>query len=166
MSTPFFYAAPHCLPFSVALNNTYSEDFDDAVIVLIFTDANRTFVATNAFSIIIAAIIDIIMISSTADWDVVAPIISQMLLLGYFCQPAQKYPPRSTATITKVLNVSVAANKTAVVIYLNPASVFVDPANFAVTNFTDTSISDPVGHINVTTTPGVLVLLYMLLLLR
>ena len=58
---------PHCLPFRFALNNTYSEDFDNAVIVPIFTDANRTMVVTDAVPIIQAAIIDIILISSTAD---------------------------------------------------------------------------------------------------
>ena len=95
------------------------------------------------------------MISSTADRDIVAPIINQMLLFGYFGQPDRKYPLCSTATLTKALNVSVATNTTDVVVPLNPALAFVDPDNFAVMNFTGTSLSGSVRHINVTTAPDV-----------
>ena len=111
---------PHCLPFGVALNNTYSEDFDDAVVAQILTDSTRTIVAADAILTFNAAIINIIMYSSTADCTVVAPIINQMLLFGYFGHPPQKYSIRSPATITKALNISVATTRTAIVIQLNP----------------------------------------------
>ena len=189
---------PHCPPFNVALNNTYTKDFDDAVIVPIFTNANRMLVATDVVPIIQAAIMDIILIVSTADKAVIAPIIKQILILGFwptdskiltlFCSHCpkgfkcfcccqqncccylskssigfrflanwlKKSLLRSAVTVPKALNVSVAANKTDVVIYLNPASVFVDPTNFAVMNFTGTSVSGPVSHINVNTAPSVI----------
>ena len=46
------------------------------------------------------------------------------------------------------MNVSVAANKTAIVIQLNPAQVFVDPHNFTVMNFTGISLTGLILHIN------------------
>ena len=83
---------PHCEPFGVALNNPYYEDFDNPVVDGFFTNTNRTLVTADAITVLHSAIIDIIMISSTADCTVVAPIINQMLLFGFFGNPAQKYP--------------------------------------------------------------------------
>ena len=140
---------PHCEPFDVVLNNIYSEDFDNAVVDRIFTDANKTLFATNIIPVLRAAIIDIIMISSTADRAVVATIINQMLLFEFFGNPGRKYPIRSTATVTKALNVSVATNRTDIVLQLNPVQVFVGPYNFAVMNFTGISLTGPIRHINI-----------------
>ena len=71
---------PHCEHFGVALNNTFSEDFDNAVVDGFFTNTNKTLVIADAFTVLHAAIIDIIMISSTANRNVVAQIINQMLV--------------------------------------------------------------------------------------
>ena len=116
---------PHCLQFILALNNTYAEDLDDAAIVLIFTNAHRMIVTTDPIPILWAAIVDVIMISSTVDRAVVVQIINQMLLFAFIGNPGQKYPFCSAVTITKALNMIVAANKTSVVIQLNPVQIFV-----------------------------------------
>ena len=122
-----FFNHPHCPPFSLALNNTSAEDLDDAAIAPLFTNILKTIVTTDAITILRAAIVDVNMLTSTADQAVVVPIVNQMLLFTWIGNPGQKYPLRSAATITKALNMIVAGNKTSVVLQFNPVKIFVDP---------------------------------------
>ena len=43
---------PHCQSFGLTLNIIYSEGFDNAVVGQIFTDANKTIVASDVIAII------------------------------------------------------------------------------------------------------------------
>ena len=70
------------------------------------------------------------MLSSTADRTVVAPIINGMLLFVQGGTPTQKLPIWSTVTMTTVLTTFVASSQPFFVINVNPATVFVDAANF------------------------------------
>ena len=80
-----------CPMFSITLNNTYAELFETSVVNRLFTDANKTAVATDAILIIWTAVIDTILISSTADQTVVAPIVNQMLIFVFGGNPIQKF---------------------------------------------------------------------------
>jgi len=90
-----FSFAPHptCGTFCAAMNNAYSEDFDPAVVATFFTDAARTQVVPDVIPIIRAAIIDTIMLSTTAPRPVVAPIVNIMALFGMFHRPPRKLLP-------------------------------------------------------------------------
>ena len=74
---------PTCPAFSAALNDTYSEPFAATVAVALFTNATQTTVAPNILPVLQAAVIDTIMLSTTADRAVVASIINSMLLFTY-----------------------------------------------------------------------------------
>ena len=58
--------------------------------------------------------------------------------------------------MTKVLNVSLVATRTVVVIQLIPAPVFVDCNNFNVMDFTGFFLIGPFCHINAATGRGVI----------
>ena len=77
--------------FSSALNNTYDEPFKTSVVDQLFIDANNNTVAADAIVTIWNAIIDTILISSTADQTVVAPIVNQMLIFSFGGNPIQKF---------------------------------------------------------------------------
>ena len=114
---------PTCPTFSNAMNNAYSEDFDPAVVATFFTDTARTQVVPNVVAVIRAAIIDTVMLSTTATRPVVAPIVNIMALFGHFGTPTpQKLPLRSTTTFTTALDAVIAATQTVVVIKINSAS--------------------------------------------
>ena len=73
----------------------YSEPMEIAVIKNIFTDVNKTAVATDVIAVIRASIIDIILFTSTADQTVIAPITNQMLLFRHFGTPLKRFLIRS-----------------------------------------------------------------------
>ena len=105
---PFkFLDHPLCPAFSAALNNTYAEPLDDSIVTQLFTNANQAIIATNAITVIRTAIIDTIMISSTADCTLVAQIVNSMLLFAYCGNPAQKYPLCSMRTVTTAFDTTV-----------------------------------------------------------
>ena len=91
----------------------------------------------------------------TADCTAIAPIINNMLLLGNFRNPVQKYTIWSPSTLTTALITTVANNETSVVFKVNTAPVFVDCARFTVMDFAGLNITGSVHHINTHTTPGV-----------
>ena len=152
-----FSRHPLCSQFSTSLINTYLEDFNNAVISQLFTDASRNLVATNAITIIRATVIHTVPLTSTADCSVVTPIIKQMLLFGLFGNSPRCYQIRTPATLIKIFNVTLVANKNTVTIQLNPAPIFVNNNTFNVMNFTGVSLRT-ILHINiagVSTSPGV-----------
>ena len=118
-----FASHPTCSSFSPAMNNAYSEDFDPAVVATFFTDAARTTVVPNVITVIRAAIIDIVLLSSTTNRTVVVPIINHMPLFGNCGIPPRKFAIRSTTTLTTALEAIVAVTQTVLVIKLNTASV-------------------------------------------
>ena len=134
---------------SSGLNNTYSKDFNDTIVARLFTNQSRIIVATDAVTNIRAAIVNTILVTSKADRPVVNPIINQMLLFGNFGNPPHRYPVRTPATLTKILNVSLATNKTTVVIMVNLTPIFVDTHVFNLMDFTGILVSP----ITSTTTP-------------
>ena len=71
---------PTCPAFSKALSNTYTEPIAADVVAILFTDAGRTAGVADVVTVFHASIIDMIIISSTADCTVVASIINSMLL--------------------------------------------------------------------------------------
>ena len=83
---------PLCPLFSSSLNDTYSEPFEQGVIDSIFTDNTKTTVAPDVVPLLHAAIIDVIMISTTAAQTVVAPIINSVLLFAYAGHLLCKFP--------------------------------------------------------------------------
>ena len=118
-----FSPHPTCRSFGTALNNSYAEDFEPAVVATFFTDAARTTVVPNVITVIRAAIIDIVLLSSTTNRTVVVPIINHMPLFGNCGIPPRKFAIRSTTTLTTALEAIVAATQTVLVIKLNTASV-------------------------------------------
>ena len=146
---------PTCPAFSTTLNNTGSEPFVKNIAVSLFTNTAKTTVATDIIPVLHAAIIDTVMISFTADQTIVAPISNSMLLFAYGGNPSRKFMLCSVGTITTAFNATVAANRHAVIIQLNIATVSVDPHNFTVMDFGGLSLTGPISHINVGTGPGV-----------
>ena len=139
---------PTCPVFSNALNNTYSEPLADDVVGGLFTNSGRTTVIADVIPALRTAIVNTVMISSTADRTVVALIINCMLLFVRAGNSLRKLPIWSTGTFTTALNSTVAANHHFVVIRLNPATVFVDPHNFTVMNSGGLSLVVPIRHID------------------
>ena len=121
-----------CLTVALALNNTYSEDFEAATIASLFIDANRTTVVANAITTLREAIIDTVLLSSSSDRVVVAPIINHTSLFGRFGNPARKFALRSTSTFTSAIDAQVASTKTDVIIYIKIASLWVNSATYNV----------------------------------
>ena len=80
-------------------------------------------------------IIDTVLLSSSADQVVVAPIINHTPLFERFGNPAWKFNLRSTSTITSALGAVVTSNKPDVVIYINTASLWVNCATYNVMSF-------------------------------
>ena len=76
--------------FSNGLNNTYSENFDDATIATFFTTPARTVIAPTSVILLQTAIVDTVLLTSTADRTVVAPIFDQMLLFANFGNPLRR----------------------------------------------------------------------------
>ena len=146
---------PHCTNFVPALNNTYSEDIEPAAVSRVFTNNIRTIIAVNVITVLQTTVIDTILVLFRGNYTVVALIVNQMLLFGYFGNPAQKFPILSAGIVTTVLNTNITANKTAVIIVLNMALIFVDCNNFNVMDFTGLSLTGPVCHINAPTAPGI-----------
>ena len=126
---------PLCPQFSSSLNAYYAEPFQQSLIDSLFTDNTRATVSPNVIPSIRAAIIDTIMITSTADRSVVAPIINSMFLFAYAGHPARKFPLRSSQTVTTALQATVAVTHTCFMIQLNTASVYVNPDAFTVLDF-------------------------------
>ena len=89
------------------------------------------------------------MISSTADWTIVAPIINNMLLFVKNGNPSLKFPTWSAGRTTTALNATVATNHPFVINQLNTAIVFVDPHNFTVMDFGGLSLTGPIWQINI-----------------
>ena len=106
-----FSGHPACLAFSSALNNTYAEPLATAAVVSLFTDAGRTSIVTDVVPVLLATIIDAIMITSTADRTVVAPIINGMFLFVRGGNPLRKLPIRTTSTIKNALDAHVGSNQ-------------------------------------------------------
>ena len=119
------------------------------VVASLFTYAGGTTVITDVVKILRATIIDAVMISSTADCTVVAPIINGMLFFVKAGNPTRKLPIRSTGTMTTTLTAYVASNQTYVLIHINPVTVFVDPNNCTVMDFGDLLLTGSIRHINV-----------------
>ena len=82
-----FGGHPLCPMFSTTFNNTYAEPLETSVINQHFTNANKTTVAADVIVAIRTAIIDTILIPSTADRTVVTPIVNQMLICAYSGNP-------------------------------------------------------------------------------
>ena len=137
---------PTCPAFSTTLNNTGSEPFVKNIAVSLFTNTAKTTVATDIIPVLHAAIIDTVMISFTADQTIVAPISNSMLLFAYGGNPSRKFMLCSVGTITTAFNATVAANRHAVIIQLNIATVSVDPHNFTVMDFGGLSLTGPIRH--------------------
>ena len=151
-----FGAHPTCKTFATALNNSYAEDFDTAVVASFFTDPSKTTVTPNLIFVIREAIIATVLLSSTADRTVVAPIINRMPLFGQFGTPPRKFPIRSPSTFTSALDaVQTTAQHMYVVIRLNTASLWLDSDNYNVMDFDRISITGPVCPITIATHPGV-----------
>ena len=146
---------PTCCTFGIALNNSYAEDFEHAVVATFFTDAAMTTVVFNVIPVIRAAIVDIVLFSSTVNRTVAVPIINHMPLFGHCGNPQQKFAIRSLATFTTSLEAVVAATQTILVIKLNSASVGLDGDNYDVMDFDWISTTGPVRHINSATHSGV-----------
>ena len=130
--------------FSKALNDTYAEPFAVPAVASLFTDAGCTTVVPDVVPVLCAAIIDTIMISSTADQTIVALIINGMLLFVKAGTPPRKIPIWSTGTMTTTLTTYVASNQTYVLLNINPATVFVDPTTFTIMNFGGTTLTGPI----------------------
>ena len=102
---------PLCLTVDHALKNTSSEDFEAATIASLFTDANQTTVVANAITIIRQAIIDTVLLSSSADRAGVAPIINHTPLFGKFGNLTRKVALCSASTFTSAIDAVVASTK-------------------------------------------------------
>ena len=139
-----FSKHPTCINFSKALNNTYSEPLDAPVLTSLFTDAGRTAVVPDVVPVLRAAIINTIMLSSTADRTVVAPMINSMLLFLKVGNPPRKYPVRSTGTLTTALTAHVTSATPIVLLHVNPSTVFVDTDHFTIMDFGGLSLIRPV----------------------
>ena len=126
--------------FSHGLNDTYSENFDDATIATFFTTPARTVVAPNSVTLLQTAIVDTVLLTSNADCTVVAPIFNQMLLFASFGNPPGRYPIRTTASLTTIFDATIAANHTAVVINLNPTPIYMSFDTFNLMDFTGVSV--------------------------
>ena len=111
-----FAQHPTNINFSRGLNDTYSENFEDATIDCLFTTAGRTAVAADAITTLRNTLIDTVLLTSTADRSVVAPIFDQMLLFAQCGAPSRRYPIRTATSLTTILNATLAKTKTAVVI--------------------------------------------------
>ena len=126
---------PLSLTVADALNNTYSEDFDAATIASLLTNANQTTIVANAITILCEANIDTVLLSSSADQAVVAPVNNHTPIFGKFGNPAREFALSSTSTFTSAIDAVVKSNKTDVVIYINTASFWVDYATYNVMSF-------------------------------
>ena len=128
-----FGTHPTCNTLANALNNSYAEDFDTPVVASFFTDASQTTVTPNIIFIIREAIIATVLLSSTADRTVVAPIINRMPLFGQFGNPTRKFLIRSPSTFTSALDATLTTpQRMHVVIRLNTASLWLDSDNYNV----------------------------------
>ena len=126
---------PHCPAVVIALNNTYAEDVEAAAIDSIFTDANRTVVVANVINVIRGAIVDTILLLSSDDQTVVAPIINHTPLFGLFSNPSQKIALPSAGSFSSTLNATITATKTGIVVWINTASIWVDCSTYNAMNF-------------------------------
>ena len=99
----------------------------------VFTNVTRATVSVDAIAGIRNEIIDTILLTSTANRTVVAPIINHMLLSIKQGNPVRKYAVRTPSTLTTALNAVVAATGTRVVFHLNTTPVFVNPNTYKMT---------------------------------
>ena len=74
----------HCKNIHHALNYTYLEQIATTAITPVFTNATPPTVATNAIAAIRNTVIKTILLTSTADCTIIAPIINSMFLLDNF----------------------------------------------------------------------------------
>ena len=95
----------------MALNDIYFEDLNDATVDGFFTTVDCTLVATDAVTALWLALVDVVLLTSTTDRTIVAPIFNQMLLFTSFGNPAQRYPIRTPASLTTILNATLAATR-------------------------------------------------------
>ena len=108
----------------------------------LFTDATRVTVSTDAVVGLRNAIIDMVLLTSTADQAVVAPILNHMLLsvrVAVTGSAIRKYAVRTPSTLTTTLTAVIASTATRVCFQLNTAPIFVDPATFTILDFVGVS---------------------------
>ena len=145
---------PHCERFSKALNDMYSEPFEDTTVASLFTDVGCTAVATDAIAIIQAAVINIIDATSLANHAFIAPIINTLILSTVAAIPPQQFPLRTAGTVWNALIATVNSNWTTLIVTLNTVSLYVDCSRFNVIDFTGLSLTGPVHHIHAPTAPA------------
>ena len=124
---------PHSEPLAVALDNTYSEPFEDATVVAFFTDTGRTALVPDIVARLCTAIIDIIDATSQADRAVIAPIINS-LILGVQVVTRQ-FLLRSPGTFRTALLAHIRPGRTSVVVSLNTVSLYIASSTFNALSF-------------------------------
>ena len=73
---------------------------------------------------------------------------------AYGGNPGKKFPIQTANTVATALQAVVAATHVTVVFQLNTTSIYVNPNNFGVSNFTGLSLTGLVCHINAATAPA------------
>lgn len=119
-----FHVLPHhhyCASLHSSLNDTYFEQFDDAVAASFFTDVNQTTVATDVITSTRNAIIASIEATSQADHNTIAPMVNSLVLFAQIRSPIHQFSFRSPSTIQLGLIAVLSTNTTQVVIQLNTA---------------------------------------------
>ena len=142
---------PLCHIFTTSLNNTYAELFQNSVADWFFTNANNTAVAPNVITIIRTAIIDTIMILSTADCTIDAPIIIYIHLFTYGGIPFRKFPIQTASTFATALQAIITTTHVTVVFQLDTGNIYIALNNVTVRDFTGLSLTGPICHINALT---------------